>query len=90
MKTSQTIEESSTVAKNFKWGQIKLDKIPKEIDTARLKQEKPILIDQPLLPSILTPDLGQKLGSPITPLTKTYIEQKSFSSYLYFNKKNYI
>ena len=60
----------------FQMGSNKLDKLPKEIDTARLKLEKPILIDQPLLPSILTPDLchnghKQVLNNNILP-TKTY------------------
>jgi hypothetical protein len=38
------------------WGDFKLEKLPKEIDINRLKQPKAILIDEPLLPSILKTD----------------------------------
>ena len=36
-----------------KWGSIKLAKLPKEIDINRLKQLRPIIADEPLLPSVL-------------------------------------
>lgn len=49
---------------NAKWGEIRLEKLPRDlIDTARLKQEKPVLIDQPLLPAILSPDAWPKSSS---------------------------
>jgi hypothetical protein len=51
------------VNKSSKWGQIKLDRLPSEFDTTRLKQEKPILIDQPLLPSSLSPDANSRSGA---------------------------
>jgi hypothetical protein len=40
------------------WGDLKLDKLPKEIDIKRLKQVRPVLTDEPLLPSILTADVS--------------------------------
>lgn len=43
---------------NYKWGEIKLEKLPAEVDVQRLKQLKPIIVDEPLLPNILYPDLG--------------------------------
>jgi len=44
--------ESSKISYE-KWGSIKLSKLPKEIDINRLKQLRPIIADEPLLPSIL-------------------------------------
>lgn len=49
-----------------KWGQIRLEKLPKELETSRLKQEKPVLIDQPLLPAMLSPDLHKTSKTNIT------------------------
>ena len=40
------------------WGKIKRERLPKEIDLSKIKQAKPTLIDEPLLPSILN------IGSP--------------------------
>ncbi len=34
---------------NFKWGEIKLEKLPKEIDLQQLKQARTMLIEEPLL-----------------------------------------
>lgn len=61
MKAIQTNDEvvsqyESGINKNFKWGEIKLEKLPKEFDIASLKQEKPISLDHPLLPLILSKD----------------------------------
>jgi hypothetical protein len=42
---------------NFKyWGEIKRERLPKEIDIQKMKQPKPLLIDEPLLPSMLKID----------------------------------
>ena len=41
-----------------KWGETKLEKLPKEFDLKRLKQAKPILAEEPILPTILSPDLN--------------------------------
>lgn len=55
-----------------KWGQIRLEKLPKELETSRLKQEKPVLIDQPLLPAMLSPDVHKtsKANNFTTPIKK--------------------
>ncbi len=46
-------EKTSDVT-SVKWGSIKLAKLPQEIDINRLKQLRPIIADEPLLPSILS------------------------------------
>jgi hypothetical protein len=37
----------------FKWGEIKLEKLSKEIDTNRLRLPRPMIIDEPLFSSNL-------------------------------------
>ena len=46
-----SFDKSST---QKKWGSIKLERLSKEIDVQRLKQLRPIIADEPLLPSILS------------------------------------
>ena len=46
--------EKTSDATSVKWGSIKLAKLPQEIDINRLKQLRPIIADEPLLPSILS------------------------------------
>ena len=46
-------EKTSNVTSE-KWGSIKLSKLPQDIDINRLKQLRPIIADEPLLPSILS------------------------------------
>ena len=36
-----------------KWGSLKLQKLPLDVDISRLKQARPIIADDPLLPSML-------------------------------------
>ncbi len=48
--------ETNETSFSQSWGDIKLEKLPKEIDVNRLKQPKAILVDEPLLPSFLKND----------------------------------
>jgi hypothetical protein len=41
------------------WGEIKRERLPKEIDLHKLKQAKPTLVDEPLLPSMLNIDTAK-------------------------------
>lgn len=52
--------QNQQIGKNqfSKWGEISLEKLPKEFDLKRLKQAKPILAEEPILPTILCPDLN--------------------------------
>ena len=75
IKTEKPTFNDTTNINIKQWGQIRLEKLPKELETSRLKQEKPVLIDQPLLPAMLSPDLHKtsKTNNPnnfTTPIKK--------------------
>ncbi|CAF1068702.1 unnamed protein product [Brachionus calyciflorus] len=41
-----------------KWGEVKLEKLPKELDLRRFRQAKPVLPEEPILPTLISPDLN--------------------------------
>ena len=51
-------ESERKIDSNYKWGQIKLDKLPKELLVNRFKHVRPVLADEPLFPSILSNDIN--------------------------------
>ena len=45
---------------HFKWGEIKLEKLSKEIDTNRLRLPRPMIIDEPLFSSSMHTESDQR------------------------------